>query len=271
MTPVHPTTDAEYFGSKALRSSQLMLMRHSPAKFKMLRNKEAKDTDALVFGRMVHALVLEGEKAVADRFLLCGERIDPETGEVTIHGPVNNTKSGGGKMYGRGTKAFDEWIEANKGSKQPIDVTEFELARTIARRIRELPDNPLEGYGNIEYRAVRAIEGIECQCRPDFYIPGVVLVDLKTCPDIRWFRADSEKLAYPNKMAFYRDVLDDREAKVCLLAAEKNVPFAVKPFWLSPERLDACEAENRTLLRRIRDCEGAGYWPTDCEEGEIYE
>jgi len=205
------------------------------------------DRPAYLVGRAAHTLILEGR-----------ERFDAE---YAIGGPINpNT----GKPYGKNTKTFAAWAEAQ--GKPVLSHEQAELIERMAAAVKGheaamtlLSDGMPEGVVRTEYG------GVLCQARLDWLSPGQGLVDLKTADDIDYFECDARRYGYLHQLAFYQRVLAgaaDVLAPVHFVAAEKHPPHRVGLWRADQDSLNQCAAENEAAIRRLTEYDRTDTWPT---------
>ena len=120
-----------------------------------------------------------------------------------------------------------------------------------------------EGVVRCEY------QGLPCQARLDWLNPERGLVDLKTCYSLDAFEMDAYVYRYPHQLAFYRSLLleaSGRSVDVHIVAVEKQEPFRCGVWHMGKAVLDAARKENEDGMRRLRECEESGVWPTGYED-----
>ncbi len=195
--------------------------------------KERYDSPAMLFGRVVHVMVLGyGEFVVWP-----GKRTDK-----------------GWKEF----KARNEGIDIITGDEE-------ERARAVAAAVLANPlARPLlEGEMEREYEWTNG--GRKCAGRLDIHTDRRI-VDLKTTslaqPD--WFVHHGIKLSYHAKKAWYVDGmrargLDIRES--FLIAAESKAPFPVTVFKLTEAALEEGRRSYRHWLEQLLVCEASKEWP----------
>jgi len=245
---VYHAKSAEYLTSHGLadfRKCPLLFRR------KELGLIEDKDRPAYRLGRAAHMLVLEGR----DRF---------ETG-YAVGGPINPQT---GQPYGTNTKAFAEWAE--KQGRPVISDSDLALVEEMNLAVgRHDAANELlvegipEGVVRCEY------QGLPCQARIDWLNPEQGLVDLKTCHNLDVFEMDVCAYRYAHQLAFYRALLleaSGRTFDVHIIAVEKQEPFRCGVWHLGKALLDQARKENEDGMRRLRECEESGVWPTGYED-----
>jgi hypothetical protein len=258
-------TDVQY-REKAkdhLTSHQLADFRKCPLLYhrKKLGLIEDEDRPAYLLGRAVHAWVLEGSDAFAERFALGGP-INPRTR----------------KPYGPSTQAWADWATAQ--GKPVLTDEQFELVKAIGVSVgahegacRLLAQGVAEGVARAEYC------GVPCQARMDWFHPDQGIVDLKTCDDLTWFESDAKRFGYAHQMAFYRAFLARTDGRghagawrqVHIVAVEKKQPFRCGVWVMSEQVLSYCQRENEAAIERLKECEKSGVWPSGYEERRVFD
>ena len=250
---------AEYYHSQAvenLSSHQVMDFIKCPLIYhhKKIGKIQDKDTAAYLFGRAVHARVLEGKEGFHDQFEL-GWPVNPDTN----------------KAYGARTKLVQDWKAGlNKPAISPSDADEIEaIAKGVSRNefAVELLSN---GYAE---RVARTFyEGIPCQIRMDWINPLRGIVDLKTTNDIDKFPYDAKKYGYHHQAVFYLKVMYVITGKVLpffVIAVEKSEPYRCGVWEFSKATLTTAEKQVNKAIRRIKECQEVGFWPTGYEQLRI--
>lgn len=253
--------EGEWIGSHQLgdfRACPLLYHR------KMTGEIERVETSAFLFGRALHKLVLEGQAAFNEEFVVSPGPVNPKTGEP----------------FGRLTKAYREWAAA-----QTADVVapeDFEAMRRIAEAVHGHAEaSRLLSRGFPEGTVRVNSHGLALQARLDWFNPFLegaqAVVDLKTCENLDAFEHDARRFGYPNQLAFYRHVLrcgkagcgsPDADARVelYLVGVEKREPFRVGVWKLTEDLASQAEAENFRAMDRLCDCRERDVWPTGYED-----
>jgi hypothetical protein len=198
------------------------------------------DTDELRFGRVVDILALEPERFDG----LC----------AIWRGKVRNGKE------------WEAFQEANAG-REILTANANQKALALGRAIRE-SDTAREylSGGQSKLAISWEAEGVQCKAQLDYAVHGRHLADLKTTADAsrEAFERSAYSLGYYGQAAFYTDAWKAATGEVLpffLVVAEKEPPFCVTRYALSPEALGYGRGLYRELLRRVRACRGLGVWP----------
>lgn len=188
-------TDEEYFALKAISASQIKqfdkgaywFWKTSP--FNDNRPKEEK-TDALVFGKLCHCLLLEPEE-VKERFAIA------DFGKT------------------RRNKKYDDAILANPG-KEVVSEEEVDRARGMISQIKnhKLASAILDGAtAEMPYVWTDEETGLPCKCKIDAIKrtkAGLVVIDYKTARSIEDVIKYAQKTQYAIQAEFYKMAVKNR-------------------------------------------------------------
>lgn len=239
-------------------SSALKKMLRSPAHYRAYLNEEDKDTAARMFGRAVHALLLERPR-FPDKFAIWT----------------------GGRRVG---KVFDAFEAANAG-KTILTEDEYHRATEAALALRNNTQFPLglwlDGVpASGDYEAVPAAStefsifwideetGLPCKARIDAknLLPTPMALDVKTTDDARpaSFVRQCFKLDYDLQAAHYRAALrafHGQDFPFFFGVVEDQAPFATNIFGLDNDVLTNGEAKRRHALNLLKKCTDSDTWP----------
>lgn len=258
---IYPATPYSVYDSwSAIRKSRLWtLWTRTPAHYKWeLENPIKVETPAMRLGTAVHVALLE-----------------PETfdSRYAIGGPINpNT----GKCYGPDTQKYAAWAEEQ--GKPTLTTEHADLCHTLAAAVHahRVAQECIEGSQH-EVCAIwtDAETGYTMKSRMDMWWVGRrLIVDAKTCRSAApWpFAADAYRFGYHFQMAMYRDgmrALGFPDTKIpCLIAIEKDPPYAVAVYQFDEGAMDIGREQYRQALRRLVECEKSGVWPAYSENVE---
>lgn len=248
---------AQSKAGKYMSSHMLGDFRSSPLLYrkKVLGQIEEKPSTAYSFGSAAHKLILEGREAFDKEYTITDGPVNPKTGE----------------SYGKTTKAYLEWVAQQ--DKEIISTEDFGGCAKLQHSVITHPVASTLLQDGVAEGVVRAeLEGVPCQIRMDWFNPEHVLVDLKTCAEIKYFESDCRRFGYALQLAFYRSVIravTGKTVPVRIIAVEKTEPFACGVFRLTPDLLDQAEMVNAAALRRYKQCMETGIWPTGYEQERI--
>ena len=238
-----------YREAEGLSWSALKHIYPSPAHFMEYKNAPPKQTEDLLMGSALHALVLEGEDAFAARYAVA---------------PDVNKRTNAGKAE------LAAFMEANPG-KELLSAEQVATIRAMAAAIEAHPKAArlLAKCGERELSIFweDPTTGVACKGRLDGCDPdGGLVLDLKTAVDAspKGFGQAAAKFGYHGQAAFYLKGLAEEgrtDAAFVFLAIEKAPPFAVGLYHIDGEELEA----GRTMVEQYLDtyarCEAAGEWP----------
>ena len=232
-------------------------------KKKLLGEIEPVDTTAYQIGRALHTLILEGRSKFDAEYLISSGPTNPKTGEA----------------YGKTTKAYREWLAAQK--RPVVSSEDFGWMLKLQQSVVLHPvANTLLERGRAEGTVRITLDGEPCQIRMDWFNPSFegkpVIVDLKTVADFPFFEKDARKYGYPEQLAFYREVFKEASAgvnasaqdvpDVYIIAIEKREPFRCGVWKLTDELLEQAAAANKMAMSLLKECRRRGEWPTGYEE-----
>jgi hypothetical protein len=216
----------------------------------------SEERPAYLVGRAAHSLILEGKDAFQEAFAVGGP-INPKTGQP----------------FGQTTKAFAEWAESQR--KDVLTAEQYHLVQAMADSVKRHPaarellaDGVAEGVVRSEYC------GLPCQIRMDWFAPYRALCDLKTVDTIDYFESDARRYGYCHQLAFYGAVLKQRiglRMPAYFIVVEKREPFRCGVWRVMDEVLDHATRENEAAIRRLRECQETGNWPTGYEDPRYFD
>jgi len=207
----------------AINQSFLSKMYNSPAKAMYSLSHPDEETDAMVFGRLIHGMVLEPEQYFDPTWfytqycvLPSGIRKDPRT------------------------KAYQSFIEGNE-HKTLIKSKDLDNANAMANAIK-LRVGPLSS-GRAEVNMFYKGKHFDFKARVDYLSEDGCIIDLKTTRSAHpgAFKESIDTYNYDLQAAFYcylYNRLTGKEIKEYkILAVEKEPPFISEMYTLSPECL----------------------------------
>lgn len=205
-------------------------------------HEDEEESAALLFGRLLHTLILEPER-FAHEFAVF-------TGAV------------------RRGKEWDKFKADNEG-RTIIKQDELELAKAMQSAVQAHPRAAeiLAGAAteNVALWTDEAT-GIACKARVDIIRPGQ-LFEFKTTRDIgtRSFERDAYNYGYHRQAAWYLDgykAATGKDATFGLIVIEKQEPYAVRVFeTMGPKFIDLGRRENAANLALYAECLERDYWP----------
>lgn len=229
-----------YHQSEGYSRSQLMHFLKTPSHFYYethLKTEKKPPTPAMVFGSLVHTLVLEPENFALEYAVL------PEINK--------RTKAG---------KAEFEAFEAENASK--IIVTKQQLNEALQISESAMADKYIEqAISNAQIEPsifFTSSNGIQYKARPDAYKNGVVY-DLKTTEtaSVQHIERESINRGYYLQAGMIKCALESvgMEFKhTTIIAIEKSPPYAARMLQLRKECIDYGERLFKSIDRRLAVC-----------------
>lgn len=238
------STYAEYEAVNAVRWSDLKYMAVSPLAYRHRVTAEPTDSAAMLFGRAVHAAVLE-PLSLADAF-------------TVFDGP-------------RRGAVWTEFRDANAG-KDILTRPEWDRVLAVQAAVMAHPvaAGLLSGPGENEVTVTWTDPetGLACKGRLDRLVtrPRPLIVDLKTTRtlDPRLFARSVAELRYCSQLGMYRDGVGIARGFKCgavIVAAESEAPHDVGVFRVASDDLWSGSDEYHALLAKLAECEASGEWP----------
>lgn len=217
-----------------------------------LRNPRT-DSEALLLGRLTHAMVFEPDQ-VAFRYI---------TSPRFHKGQNDSTAIGNG--YDGGKQAFAAWV-GSIGTKEIVEMDLMLRARAMRDAIVSDPvAGPLVTSGHSERRIewIDASTGILCRGRFD-HLNGC-LADLKTTRSLVTFERDIAKFGYHSQLAWYESGVHAAGLVTVgaprLVAVENVPPHDVQVLTFEPDDLAVGRRVYRAALDRLAECRRTGLWP----------
>lgn len=236
-------TEREYREHPAISRSQLFKLRESPEKFKWAMDHPEQPTPALVFGQLLHAMVLQPDT------------VDEQFAVTT---------------FGRKTKTFDKQQSELAEAVTLVTKSEFEQAVAMKEKLESIDyvRQLLSGEREKPFFWKDDLTGEECKCRVDCLtsINGMnIIVDLKTAEsaDTDIFMRHAIKYGYNLQAAMYGEGVKantGKEYAFVFVVIEKKPPYAInimqadKAFVLHGFDLF------RELIGTYHECKTTGNW-----------
>ncbi|MCL1789968.1 MAG: PD-(D/E)XK nuclease-like domain-containing protein [Peptococcaceae bacterium] len=236
-------TYQEYEAVEGIRCSDLKLVTKSPAHYMANLINPRPHTPALLFGILVHALVLE-----RDRWE-----------EAFVVAPAVDRRTKAGKA------AWTEFEEQSAG-RTVIDQDTFDRADGVAGAVSIHPVcRALLQGGETEKTIQWADQGLAGKARLDLYKPGWI-VDLKTAAsaDRDAFTRACLSYQYHMQAAWYIDGTKAAGLGDCnfiFVAVEKDPPYAIACYAPDDEMISFGRSEYQAALTTYLTCEKTDHWP----------
>lgn len=214
--------------------------------------EEVAETEALSFGRMFHASILEQE-VFDDQFVVIPSGIDKRT------------------------KAGKElFLETEETGKTPIREKDFKNSQGMVKTLlKELQKNGIDIHKG-EFEKPFLIDG--SRCKPDVIIVDddakrnkkikkIQIIDLKTCADASPFKFESDayRLGYHIQAAWYISIIKTfyphYEIEFIFACVEKKAPFVAQIYKASKQFIKAGDSVCHEQSINIRQAMIADIWP----------
>ena len=241
-------TEQEYREHPALSRSSLWAIHDSPEKFKFLMNNPPEPTDALLFGQVLHKIVLEPETF---------------TQEFAVEPNVDKRTRDGREQYSAWLSSLGENVTA---VPEKFYTKALEMSQAINNN--KLAKALLEGEHECCYFWNDDITDVQCKCRLDCLreIKGkLIIVDLKTTTSSssdKWIR-DSLKFGYDMQTAMYSQGVEANygiKPEFVFIVVEKDLPYSINIFKASEDYLNHGYDNFRSLIGLYKHCVDTNNW-----------
>lgn len=241
-------TEKEYRSSEGVSRSQLWRLHEgSPEKFKYQEEHPEDPTPALVFGQMVHKMILEPE-TFDDDFVICPE-CDRRTKE--------------------GKAIWAAFIEGAEG-KTLIKAEDYDKALAMRNALMEndLVKKLLSGKHEVPLFWTDELTGETCKVRLDCFTPlsnGAVVIDYKTTSDASTesFMRSAINYGYDFQAAMYSEAVKrtmNKDVVFYFVAQEKEPPYAFNVLAADDRLVRRGYDTFRELLGVYHECNVTGNW-----------
>ena len=240
-------TEQEYREHPAISRSELFKIGVSPEKFKYYKDTPITPTPALIFGQLLHKMVLEPD-TLMDEFA-----VEPKVDK--------RTKAG--------KEAYAEFLDSISG-KTIVSMDQFEKAEEMAQAINKnaFAVKLLGGEHEKEYFWTDDMTGEECKCRTDCTVDigsMSLIVDLKTTTDAssEGFMREAIKYGYDFQAGMYKagvDLVTGKDHGFVFVAVEKEPPYAVNILQADELFIKRGYDLFREYIGVYHDCKQTGDW-----------
>lgn len=242
-------TELEYNQHEGIRRSDLWKVRESPEKYLWAIGHPEPPTPALIFGAMVHKLLLEPDK-FADEYAVA---------------PSIDRRTKAGK---------DEWAafaDKNMG-KQVVNMDDFVTAVEMVNAVERHPiaKKLLGGKHEQPFFWTDEDTGELCKCRLDILTEldgGPVVVDYKTAASAETNRFNSKLFefgyhlqAYMYTEAVMKNMNLTERPRFLFIVQEKKAPYAVNVIEATEDVMTAGMDVFRELIGTLHQCLETGYF-----------
>lgn len=240
-------TEHEYRQNPAISRSELWRLRESPEKFRWSKDHPDEPTPALIFGQLVHKLVLE-----PDSF-----------GEAFAVSPVGDRRTKEGKA------AWEQFL-VDARDKTIVSTADYQKAAEMAQAISDHPlaARLLSGKHETPHFWTDQDTGEVCKCRTDAetVIDGQLwIVDYKTTADAstEGFQREANRYGYDFQAAMYSEGVEadtGEHPRFAFVAQEKTPPYAINIFVADNDFVVRGYDIFRELLGLYHECKQTGNW-----------
>lgn len=246
-------TEREYRQSEGISRSELWLLNPdnggTPEKFKWAREHPEKPTPTLIFGTLVHCLLLEPD-AFNKQFSVWDDAVKKTTKE--------------------GKAAYAEFADALMG-RQEVSRTMYEQAVEMVLKLRSTPfvGKLLVGEHEMPIKWTDEMTGELCKIRLDCLteINGeLLIVDYKTAADASYegFKNHAPRYGYHFQAGMYCEgveVVTGKKPRFVFVVQEKDPPYAVNVFDADEmEFIQKGKDKMRELLGIYHECKITNNW-----------
>jgi exodeoxyribonuclease VIII len=235
--------------------SSLKHMLVSPRHYRYALLNPREDTEALLLGRLTHALIYEPD-AVASRYVR-----EPRFNRAMKDDTARERGYEGGK------DAAAAWTVANAGRDiVPVELWDRAVGMAVAVQTDPIAGPMVRGgFAEQLVTWTDPVTGIECRGRVD-HVNGR-LSDLKTARSVepRMFGAQAARLGYVGQLAYYADGLAANGIALmeppALVVVENVAPHDVVVLEFDEATLEAGRRLYRSCLDRLAECRATDDWP----------
>lgn len=241
-------TEREYRAAEGVSRSQLWRLHEgSPEKFKYEEEHPEEPTPALIFGQMVHKLIMDPE-TFNDEFAVAPD-VDRRTKD--------------------GKAAWALFAEMNEG-KTIVKAEDYDTACAMRNALLEndLVVKLLSGKHEVPLFWTDEMTGEKCKVRLDCYkdlknVP--IIVDYKSTNDASTeaFMRSAINYGYDFQSAMYTEAVKrcmEKEAVFIFIAQEREPPYAVNVLAADQLLVQRGYDTFRELLGIYHDCKVSGNW-----------
>ena len=233
---------SDYCAHGGLNASTLKaLVNGTPADCLWAAGRPQNDTSSMAVGRLTHSMIFEADK-VKEEFAL----------------------------FDDGTRRGAKWEAFKKrhANRTILNAKEWGDAETMAVAVlKSKAAQSVLGGGAGEVSAFWDRNGIQCKARTDYYVPGKVILDLKTSAypvSPQAFPSTCVKYGYHLQAAFYVDGifrLTKERLPFIFIAVESFPPHKVSVMRASDRFLAKGEEEVNRTVDIYRRCRETNNWP----------
>lgn len=268
---IYPDIPAEDYHARRIdlaTASGLKQVLRSPAHFKHWADNpdDDKTSPALTFGKALHMATLEPE-AFARTYTV-----------LPADAPKRPTKAQwGAKKPNPDSAAAMAWWrqwQADNAGKVELSADDYDRVQRMAASIQAHPVAAgllVGGQREITLRWEDEATGLQCQARPDLYLPGEFIMDVKSCRDAshEGFSRAVHSYFYDLQQAHYLEGIrrnGDHIRFFVFLAVESVAPFVAQPYLLDVKAEERGFTLRQRAIKRQAECLKVGRWPGYSDE-----
>ena len=253
------TQDTYHNDYEYLSKSFLTKFEVSPAHAYAYMTGEKKDTEAMRFGRIYHAMIA----GLKNQYIIFDDTLRPEPDKTF------------------GSKLNKEWKDSilATAADAGVDIVTTEEHAEIEQMITRLRENEIvqrvNAFALVQEEPFRAIiDGMKVKCKPD----GLqlargenkenLIIDWKTCASVapEKVRYDMVKYQYDVQAALYGDIIAELkggESNFLFIFQEKTAPYDVLPVLVRSASNMMEDGRNKWRNYHIQasECFRSGVWP----------
>ena len=240
-------TEQEYSSAKGIRRSDLFKIKESPEKFKYSMEHPEEPSKALVFGQLLHSIVLEPEDV--ERSYAVAPNVDRRT-------------TFGKKVYEEFQKnAVGKIVITEEMMDLALSMREALLSNDLARKL-------LNGDHEKAFFWDDDITGEPCKCKTDVFKERedkIIIVDLKSAENASTdeFMRSAVGNGYDMQAAMYSkgvEVCTGKKVVFVFLVIEKEPPFAINIFEADELFIRRGYDLFREYIGVYHECKESGEW-----------
>ena len=240
-------TDREYRKHPAISRSELFKIKESPEKFKYYQEHPEAPTPSLIFGQLLHSMVLQPE--TTPELFAAAPQIDRRTKEGKAACAIFEEEAG------------DKTIVSADMVAQAAEMCAALDANEFVRKL-------LKGKKEVEFFWNDELTGEECKCRIDCLTEvgdSLVIVDLKSTDNAETeaFMRSAIKYGYDFQSAMYSKGVEINTGKkpiFVFIAIEKNPPYSINILQADELFIRRGYDIFRELIGVYHDCKTTGNW-----------
>lgn len=238
-------TEKEYRSHPAISRSELFKISESPEKFKYYREHPEEPTPALIFGQLLHKVVLLPDMIWED--FIVAPNVD------------RRTKDGKAEYAAFLEEAKDKVVVTSDMMTQAWEMASALSGNAFAQKL-------LDGEKEKEFFWTDDMTSEDCKCRVDCLTEignNLIVVDLKTtdCAETEAFTRSAIKYGYDLQAAMYSDGVEKntgRKPLFVFIAIEKKPPYAINIMQADELFIRRGYDRFRELIGIYHDCKQTG-------------